>query len=259
MQAAPILEIVGLHKSYDNNVVLRGIDLRVRPGQLICVIGPSGSGKSTMLRCCNRLEEPSEGQILVDGIQIMHPRVNLNEVRQRIGMVFQQFNLYPHLTALGNVMLALKKVQRHPHAEAEKRARKALQQVGLEHKADSYPGQLSGGQQQRVGIARAIALEPKVMLFDEPTSALDPELVGSVLQVMRELREAGMTMLVVTHEMAFARAVADRVVFMDGGHIVEEGPPEQIFGAPQHERTRAFVSRFSGEASSHASHSAAAA
>jgi len=255
MQAAPILEIVGLHKSYDNNVVLRGIDLRVRPGQLVCVIGPSGSGKSTMLRCCNRLEEPTAGQIVVDGIQIMHPRVNLNEVRQRIGMVFQQFNLYPHLSALGNVMLALKKVQRHSQAEAEMRARKALQQVGLEHKADSYPGQLSGGQQQRVGIARAIALEPKVMLFDEPTSALDPELVGSVLQVMRALREAGMTMLVVTHEMAFARAVADRVVFMDGGSIVEEGPPEQIFGAPLHERTRAFVSRFAG----HLSHAAAAA
>ena len=255
MQAAPLLEIVGLQKSYDNNVVLRGIDLRVRPGQLVCVIGPSGSGKSTMLRCCNRLEEPTAGQIVVDGIQIMHPRVNLNEVRQRIGMVFQQFNLYPHLSALGNVMLALKKVQRHSQAEAEMRARKALQQVGLEHKADSYPGQLSGGQQQRVGIARAIALEPKVMLFDEPTSALDPELVGSVLQVMRALREAGMTMLVVTHEMAFARAVADRVVFMDGGSIVEEGPPEQIFGAPLHERTRAFVSRFAG----HLSHAAAAA
>jgi ABC-type polar amino acid transport system ATPase subunit len=255
MQAAPILEIVGLHKSYDNNVVLRGIDLRVRPGQLVCVIGPSGSGKSTMLRCCNRLEEPTEGQIVVDGIEIMHPRVNLNEVRQRIGMVFQQFNLYPHLSALGNVMLALRKVQRHSQPEAERRARKALQQVGLEHKADSYPGQLSGGQQQRVGIARAIALEPKVMLFDEPTSALDPELVGSVLQVMRALREAGMTMLVVTHEMAFARAVADRVVFMDGGSIVEEGPPEQIFGAPLHERTRAFVSRFAGQSS----HAAAAA
>lgn len=243
-----MLEIVGLHKSYDSNVVLRGIDLRVRAGQLICVIGPSGSGKSTMLRCCNRLEEPSAGQIVVDGIDIMHARTNLNEVRQRIGMVFQQFNLYPHMSVLGNVMLALKKVQKHPHAEAEQRARRALAQVGLAEKADSYPGQLSGGQQQRVGIARGIALEPKVMLFDEPTSALDPELVGSVLQVMRELREAGMTMLVVTHEMAFARAVADHVVFMDGGVIVEQGPPEQIFGAPQQPRTQSFIARYAAHA-----------
>ena len=253
MNAAPILEIVGLHKAYEGNTVLRGIDLRVRAGQLICVIGPSGSGKSTMLRCCNRLEEPSAGQIVVDGVDIMHARTDLNAVRQKIGMVFQQFNLYPHLSVLGNVMLALKKVQGHSHAEAEKRARRALEQVGMLAKADSYPGQLSGGQQQRVGIARGIALEPKVMLFDEPTSALDPELVGSVLQVMRELREAGMTMLVVTHEMAFARAAADRVVFMDGGVIVEEGPPEQIFGAPQHARTKAFVSRYAGHAG-HAGH-----
>ncbi|MBB5391842.1 MULTISPECIES: amino acid ABC transporter ATP-binding protein [unclassified Herbaspirillum] len=247
MSSAPILEIVGLHKSYEDNTVLRGIDLRVRAGQLVCVIGPSGSGKSTMLRCCNRLEEPSAGQIVVDGIDIMHARTNLNAVRQKIGMVFQQFNLYPHMTALGNVMLALKKVQGHSHAEAEQRARRALAQVGLLEKAGSYPGQLSGGQQQRVGIARGIALEPKVMLFDEPTSALDPELVGSVLQVMRELRESGMTMLVVTHEMAFARAAADRVVFMDGGVIVEEGPPEQVFGDPQQARTRAFVSRYAAQ------------
>ncbi|MFJ3317637.1 amino acid ABC transporter ATP-binding protein [Herbaspirillum huttiense] len=242
--AAPILEIVGLHKSYEGNTVLRGIDLRVRPGQLICVIGPSGSGKSTMLRCCNRLEEPSAGQIVVDGQDIMHARTDLNAVRQKIGMVFQQFNLYPHMSVLGNVMLALKKVQKHTHAEAERRARRALEQVGMLEKASAFPGQLSGGQQQRVGIARGIALQPKVMLFDEPTSALDPELVGSVLQVMRQLREAGMTMLVVTHEMAFARAAADRVVFMDGGVIVEEGPPEQIFGDPQQARTKAFVARF---------------
>ncbi|MCA1323228.1 amino acid ABC transporter ATP-binding protein [Herbaspirillum seropedicae] len=246
-----MLEIVGLHKSYDGNQVLRGIDLRVRAGQLVCVIGPSGSGKSTMLRCCNRLEQPSAGQIVVDGVDIMHARTDLNQVRQKIGMVFQQFNLYPHLTVLGNVMLALKKVQRHPHAEALVRARRALQQVGMLDKIDAYPGQLSGGQQQRVGIARGIALEPKVMLFDEPTSALDPELVGSVLQVMRQLREAGMTMLVVTHEMAFARAAADRVVFMDGGVIVEEGAPEQIFGDPQQARTKAFVSRYSGQQAQH--------
>lgn len=244
MPAAPILEIVGLHKAYQDNVVLRGIDLRVRPGQLVCVIGPSGSGKSTMLRCCNRLEEPGGGQIVVDGIDIMKPGTNLNQVRQRIGMVFQQFNLYPHLSALGNVTLALRKVQGHSRAEADRRGLAALEQVGLADKAASLPGQLSGGQQQRVGIARAIALEPKVLLFDEPTSALDPELVGSVLQAMRSLRERGMTMLVVTHEMGFARAAADHVVFMDGGLVVEEGPPAQVFDAPRHERTRAFVSRY---------------
>jgi polar amino acid transport system ATP-binding protein len=244
LPAAPILEIINLHKAFKDNVVLRGFNLRVRPGQLICVIGPSGSGKSTMLRCCNRLEEPSAGQIVVDGIDIMHSGTNLNQVRQRIGMVFQQFNLYPHLSVLGNVALALRKVQGHPRAEAERRARLALKQVDLAEKESAYPAQLSGGQQQRVGIARAIALEPKVLLFDEPTSALDPELVGSVLKVMRDLRQAGMTMLVVTHEMGFARAAADWVVFMDSGMIVEEGPPGQIFDAPQHERTRAFVSRY---------------
>ncbi|WP_298926622.1 amino acid ABC transporter ATP-binding protein [uncultured Ramlibacter sp.] len=244
MPAAPILEIVGLHKAYQDTPVLRGIDLRVRQGQLVCVIGPSGSGKSTMLRCCNRLEEPSAGQIVVDGIDIMKAGTNLNQVRQRIGMVFQQFNLYPHLTALANVTLALRKVQGHSRAQAERRGLAALEQVGLADKSASFPGQLSGGQQQRVGIARAIALEPKVLLFDEPTSALDPELVGSVLQAMRALRERGMTMLVVTHEMGFARAAADHVVFMDGGVVVEEGPPAQIFDAPLHERTRAFVSRY---------------
>jgi ABC-type polar amino acid transport system ATPase subunit len=240
----PILEVVSLHKAYKNNVVLCGIDLRVQPNQLVCVIGPSGSGKSTMLRCCNRLEEPDAGQILVDGTDITRLGINLNQVRQGIGMVFQQFNLYPHLSVLGNVTLALRKVQGHSREEADRRARLALQKVDLSDKIDSHPGQLSGGQQQRVGIARAISLEPKVLLFDEPTSALDPELVGSVLKVMRELREAGMTMLVVTHEMSFARAAADHVVFMDGGVIVEEGPPSQIFDAPQHERTRSFLSRY---------------
>jgi ABC-type polar amino acid transport system ATPase subunit len=244
MLPTPILDIVGLRKAYKDNLVLRGIDLQVRPGQLVCVIGPSGSGKSTMLRCCNRLEEPGAGRIVVDGIDIMHPDTNLNQVRQRIGMVFQQFNLYPHLSVLSNVTLALRKVQGHSADEARRRGLRALEQVGLSEKAGEYPSQLSGGQQQRVGIARAIALEPKVMLFDEPTSALDPELVGSVLAVMRDLRAAGMTMLVVTHEMAFARAAADHVVFMDGGLIVEEGPPSQVFDAPQHERTQAFVSRY---------------
>ena len=244
MLPAPILEIVGLHKAYKDNAVLRGIDLRVRPGQLVCVIGPSGSGKSTMLRCCNLLEQPSAGQVVVDGIDILRAGTDLNRVRQGIGMVFQQFNLYPHLSALANVTLALRKVQGHSRDEAVRRAMQALRQVGLAEKADSYPAQLSGGQQQRVGIARAIALEPKVLLFDEPTSALDPELVGSVLQVMRELRDAGMTMLVVTHEMGFARAAADHVVFMDGGVVVEEGPPAEVFDAPRQERTRAFVSRY---------------
>ena len=245
---APILEVMGLQKAFNGNTVLRGIDLKVRPGQLMCVIGPSGSGKSTLLRCCNRLEEPSSGQIVVDGTDIMRFDVNINQVRQRIGMVFQQFNLYPHLSVLGNVTLALRKVQGHTRMEADRRGRLALAQVDLLEKADSFPAQLSGGQQQRVGIARAIALEPKILLFDEPTSALDPELVGSVLKVMRDLREAGMTMLVVTHEMGFARAAADWVVFMDAGVIVEEGPPSQIFDTPRHERTRAFVSRYTDRA-----------
>jgi polar amino acid transport system ATP-binding protein len=238
---SPILELVGLHKQYGNLVVLRGIELRIRPGELVCVIGPSGSGKSTMLRCCNRLEEPSGGQVVVDGVDLMSPRVDLNQVRQKIGMVFQQFNLYPHLNVLGNVTLALRRVQKLSRDHAERCAMDALHRVGLAEKAQAWPGSLSGGQQQRVGIARAIAMEPKVVLFDEPTSALDPELVGSVLQVMRELRETGMTMLVVTHEMAFARAVADRVVFMEGGVIIEEGPPEQVFGNPREARTRAFI------------------
>lgn len=238
----PILELVGLRKHYGDFEVLKGIDLRVRPGELVCVIGPSGSGKSSMLRCCNLLEQPTGGQVVVDGDDLTGPGANLNKIRQKIGMVFQQFNLYPHLSVLGNVSLALRKVQGLSRAEANQRALAALSRVGLESKAKAWPGALSGGQQQRVGIARAIALQPKIVLFDEPTSALDPELVGSVLQVMRELREAGMTMLVVTHEMAFARAVADRVVFMDGGVIVEQGPPEQVFGAPQQARTQAFLS-----------------
>jgi polar amino acid transport system ATP-binding protein len=238
----PILELVNLHKSYGTNAVLKGIDLRVRRGELVCVIGPSGSGKSSMLRCCNRLEEPSSGQIVVDGVDITRAGVDINRVRQRIGMVFQSFNLYPHMNVLKNVSIALREVQKLSRAEAERRAMAALARVDMQQKAAAFPAQLSGGQQQRVGIARAIALEPTVMLFDEPTSALDPELVGGVLKAMRELRESGMTMLVVTHEMAFARAAADRVVFMDGGVIVEAGPPEQVFGAPVHARTQAFLS-----------------
>ena len=242
---APILELVALHKNFGPLKVLDGIDLAVRPRELVFVIGPSGSGKSTLLRCCNRLEEPDSGAVIVDGADIMRPGTDLNAVRQKIGMVFQSFNLYPHMTALGNVTLALRKVQGLARDAAEARGRAALAQVGLADKENSYPNALSGGQQQRVGIARALALGPKIVLFDEPTSALDPELVGSVLAVMRELKAAGMTMVVVSHELAFARAAADRVVFMEGGRIVEQGPPEAIFGNPREARTRAFVSRLS--------------
>ncbi len=240
-QGGAIVEARGIHKHFGALHVLKGVDLAVRERELVFVIGPSGSGKSTLLRCLNRLEEPSDGSITVDGIDMLDRRTDINKARQRIGMVFQSFNLYPHMTALGNVALALRKVQGMPRAAAEAKARQALERVHLADRAGHYPGQLSGGQQQRVAIARAIALEPRVMLFDEPTSALDPELVGGVLAAMRELRETGMTMVVVSHEMGFARAAADRVVFMDGGRIVEEGPPEAIFGNPQQERTRAFI------------------
>ena len=242
----PLLEIVGLRKSYGANEVLRGVNLRVRPGELVCVIGPSGSGKSSMLRCCNRLEEASGGQVIFDGRDITRTDVDINAVRQQIGMVFQAFNLYPHLSALDNVALALRHVQKHSKAASRYLARAALERVGLGHKAEAYPAQLSGGQQQRVGIARSVALQPRVILFDEPTSALDPELVDDVLQVMRQLREGGMTMLVVTHEMAFAHAAADRVVFMDGGLVVEEGSAADVFERPREARTRSFVGRYSG-------------
>ncbi|MFO6419444.1 amino acid ABC transporter ATP-binding protein [Hylemonella sp. W303a] len=240
----PLLELVGLRKSYGTHDVLRGVDLRVRPGELVCVIGPSGSGKSSMLRCCNRLEEASGGQVIFDGRDITRADVDINAVRQQIGMVFQAFNLYPHLSALDNVALALRVVQGHTKAEARDAALSALERVGLGHKADAYPAQLSGGQQQRVGIARSVALQPRLILFDEPTSALDPELVEDVLKVMRQLREGGMTMLVVTHEMAFAHAAADRVVFMDGGVVVEEGSAADVFERPREARTRSFVGRY---------------
>jgi len=239
----PIIEARGVHKHFGQLHVLKGVDLVVAERELVFVIGPSGSGKSTLLRCLNRLEEPSAGSIVIDGTDILDRRTDINAARRRIGMVFQSFNLYPHMTALGNVSLALRKVLRLPRAEAEARARAALGRVHLADRAGHYPGQLSGGQQQRVAIARAIALEPRVMLFDEPTSALDPELVGGVLQAMRELRDDGMTMVVVSHEMGFAKAAADRVLFMADGLVVEEGPPEAIFGAPRHERTRAFISQ----------------
>jgi polar amino acid transport system ATP-binding protein len=225
--------------------VLKGIDLAVAQGELVFIIGPSGSGKSTLLRCCNRLEEPTSGLVMVDGTDITGAQVDINRVRQKIGMVFQSFNLYPHMNALGNVTLALQRVQNKSKIESNEIGMRALTRVGLAEKAKAYPNELSGGQQQRVAIARALALEPRILLFDEPTSALDPELVGSVLKVMRELRESGMTMVVVSHEMAFARAAADRVVFMDGGVVLEQGKPEKIFASPEHARVGEFVARIS--------------
>jgi len=218
-----VVEARGIHKHFGALHVLKGVDLLLAERELVFVIGPSGSGKSTLLRCLNRLEEPSSGSVRVDGVDLLDPKTDLNHARQRIGMVFQSFNLYPHMTALGNVTLALRKVAGKSRGDT--------------------PGQLSGGQQQRVAIARAIALEPRVMLFDEPTSALDPELVGSVLGVMRNLRESGMAMVVVSHEMGFARNAADRVLFMDEGVIVEQGPPVAIFENPTQQRTRAFISQ----------------
>jgi len=237
----PIVDARGLHKHFGPLHVLKGVDLVVAERELVFLIGPSGSGKSTLLRCLNRLEEASSGSVVVDGIDLLDRRTDINHARQRIGMVFQSFNLYPHMTALGNVTLALRKVARKSRAEAETIGLAALERVGLADRAHHTPAQLSGGQQQRVAIARAIALEPRVMLFDEPTSALDPELVGGVLAVMRELRASGMTMVVVSHEMGFARNAADRVLFMDQGTIVEQGPPAQVFGDPREERTRAFI------------------
>jgi polar amino acid transport system ATP-binding protein len=237
----PILDVRGLKKRFGALEVLKGIDFAVAAQELVFVIGPSGSGKSTLLRCCNRLEEPDGGSIRVDGVDLMDPKCDINAMRRRIGMVFQSFNLYPHMTALGNVTLALRKVIGRNRRDADAAGREALERVGLADKAGAYPAELSGGQQQRVAIARALSLEPKIMLFDEPTSALDPELVGSVLAVMRDMRRAGMTMVVVSHEMRFAREAADRVVFMEAGRIVEEGPPARIFAAAENARTRAFV------------------
>ncbi|WP_351235016.1 amino acid ABC transporter ATP-binding protein [Streptomyces sp. NPDC002133] len=239
----PEIRIRGLHKSFGDNEVLRGIDLDIARGEVVCVIGPSGSGKSTLLRCVNLLEEPSKGQVFVGGTEVTDLDVDIDAVRRRIGMVFQQFNLFPHVTVTENLTLPQRRVLKRDKARAAAVARENLERVGLADKADAYPAQLSGGQQQRVAIARALVMDPEVMLFDEPTSALDPELVGDVLAVMRVLAAEGMTMMVVTHEMSFAREVADRVVFMDGGVIVEEGPAEQVVGDPQHERTRNFLMR----------------
>lgn len=241
--AQPLVELVKVHKSYGQTTVLHGIDLRVREGECVFLIGPSGSGKSTLLRCCNRLETLTAGDVLFEGVNIHSPHVDVNRLRTRMGMVFQSFNLYPHMTALGNITLALQHVQKKSREEAQAIGHAMLKRVGLSERAGHYPAQLSGGQQQRVGIARTLALEPKVVLFDEPTSALDPELVNGVLQTMRELRDTGMTMMVVSHEMRFAREAADTVVFMADGAIVEQGSAEQVFGAPQHARTREFLSQ----------------
>ena len=236
-----ILDVAALHKSFGGHAVLKGIDLKVDQNELVFIIGPSGSGKSTLLRCCNRLEEPDSGSVRVDGSDILRPGVNLNQLRQKIGMVFQSFNLYPHMTALGNVTLALRKVRKMGRDEADRAGKAALDRVGLADKYQAYPNELSGGQQQRVGIARSLALEPLIVLFDEPTSALDPELVGGVLNVMRELKESGMTMVVVSHEMEFARAAADRIVFMDKGLVLEQGAPAELFGTPRHPRLKEFL------------------
>jgi len=242
IQAAGV-SIKDLRKSYGSNEVLKGIDLEVAPGEVVCLIGPSGSGKSTLLRCVNLLEQPNVGTIHVGGFESTDPDVDIDKMRRKVGMVFQQFNLFPHLSALQNCTIAQTKVLKRSQADAAAVARKNLARVGLDHLADRFPDQLSGGQQQRVAIARALSMDPELMLFDEPTSALDPETVGDVLAVMRNLAKEGMTMLVVTHEMGFAREVADRVVFMDGGVVVEEGAAEQVVSAPTQPRTKEFLRR----------------
>ena len=232
------IDVRNLHKAFGDLEVLQGIDFTVETGEVVCVLGPSGSGKSTLLRCLNRLEEPNGGQILIDGEDITDPDADVDQLRTNIGMVFQQFNLFPHLTVLKNLTVAQTGVLGRPKAEAISIAREMLERVGLSDKTHDYPAHLSGGQQQRVAIARALSMKPKMMLFDEPTSALDPELVGEVLDVMRTLAGEGMTMMVVTHEIGFAQEVADRVVFMDAGVVVEEGRPEQVLEHPSHERTK---------------------
>ena len=240
---APAIDLQGLVKSFGDNEVLKGIDLTVTAGEVVCIIGPSGTGKSTLLRSVNLLEEPTGGKVLIEGIDITDPDVDIDRVRTRIGMVFQSFNLFPHLDVMGNLMIAQQRVKKRSKAEAERVAKEMLGRVGLAEKADAFPGHLSGGQQQRVAIARALCMNPDMMLFDEPTSALDPELVGEVLQVMRSLADEGMTMLVVTHEMGFAREVGSRLIFMDGGYIVEEGDPREVLANPQHPRTQDFLAR----------------
>ena len=239
----PAISIQSLSKSFGTNEVLRDISLDVAPGEVVCVIGPSGSGKSTLLRCVNLLETPTSGTVHVGADEMTDPDVDIDRVRRRIGMVFQAFNLFPHLTVLQNLTIAQTKVLRRSKDEAERVARHNMERVGMTHKEDAFPAQLSGGQQQRVAIARSLSMDPELMLFDEPTSALDPELVGEVLAVMKSLAAEGMTMMIVTHEMAFAREVADRVVFMDGGYVVEEGPPAEVIGDPKEVRTKSFLHR----------------
>jgi polar amino acid transport system ATP-binding protein len=238
----PIIQIENIHKHFASIEALRGVSLNVEKGEVVVIIGPSGSGKSTLLRCINRLEEFDSGKIIVDGIPL-ETAANINTVRTEVGMVFQGFNLFPHLTVLDNIMLAQQIVRKRSKSEAEEISRQLLSKVGIHEKAEAFPAQLSGGQQQRVAIARALAMNPKIMLFDEPTSALDPEMIQEVLDVMMDLAKEGMTMVVVSHEMGFARAAAHRAILMDGGQIIEEAPPEVLFSAPKEERTKLFLSK----------------
>ena len=239
--AQEMIKIKNLKKSYGKLEVLKGINTEIREGEVISIIGPSGSGKSTFLRCINRLEEPTSGEIFIHGTNILQKNVNINKIRENVGMVFQHFNLYPHKTVLENIILGPVKLKKISKAEAEEKAIELLKKVGLEDKKDVYPNKLSGGQKQRVAIARALAMDPQIMLFDEPTSALDPEMIGEVLIVMKELAQAGMTMIVVTHEMGFARNVANRVFFMDSGYILEDAAPSEVFENPKNDRTKEFL------------------
>ncbi|WP_453991811.1 amino acid ABC transporter ATP-binding protein [Bacillus nitroreducens] len=238
-----MIKIVNIKKTFGKNEVLKGISAEIRPQEVVVVIGPSGSGKSTFLRCINLLETFDEGQVYIEGVDIMDKETNINKIRTDVGMVFQQFNLFPHKTVMENITLSPLKVKKISEELAYNKGMELLKKVGLAEKANAYPDSLSGGQKQRVAIARALAMEPKIMLFDEPTSALDPEMVGEVLEVMKQLAQEGMTMVVVTHEMGFAREVGDRVLFMDGGYIVEENRPKELFENPQHQRTKAFLSK----------------
>lgn len=237
-----MIEVKNLEKSFGKNHVLRGINETINEGEVVCIIGPSGSGKSTFLRCLNLLEQPTSGEVILDGEKINAPDRDIDKIREKLGMVFQNFNLFPHMSVLDNITMAPIKVKGQARGEAEAEAWRLLDVVGLLDKAEAYPSSLSGGQKQRVAIARALAMKPEIMLFDEPTSALDPEMVGEVLAVMKQLAEDGMTMVIVTHEMGFAREVADRVLFIDGGVVLEQGTPEEIFGNPQNERTQTFLS-----------------